>query len=324
MVGNRFRNWQNAVDIDYLSLYIKTWFAFLSTVQELHPEAINGTGDGSLISIYKDSVGIPLKFVDVMKPHIEKVYTLGSQVIYNDVPTSYYVNFFRTNSSYVLDNESLLSTYKTIDGERVYDKSFIKIEYKDKMNSISNPNLLITVKSSSEKFHLNLNCYHVCLNIELSSFIDNLNTQNNNRIFRTKDDCIDLIEKKLKEKFYLLIEQIGVLGIDEKEERKGYCNGLLATLINLLHQNFSNADLFVHLPFVGFPEDYDVDGNKKKIINWFISFNYQIRNLLFHSIIDPFNSEWLRLFKHAYLALKELVEYNIEKIEQQNISVEIE
>lgn len=318
MADNRFRNWQNSVDIDYLSLYIKTWFAFLSTVHELHPEAINGTGDGSVISIYKDNVGIPAKFVEAMVPHIHKVYKIGNDIIPLDVPKSYYVNYYNTNKSYILDKEYELTKYKIVNGQRVYFKSYIKIEYRDKLSAQTNPNLLITIKSDQPKFYENLLCYHVAVNIELSKFIDDLGVDGLNNIFKSKDDCIELIETFLRSSLHGIVNTLEIEE-DDKEERKGYCNGLLVPLIQLLRQNFSNDDLFTHIPLKGFPDTYDINPNKIKILNWFISFNYQIRNLLFHSLIDPFNPQWLKLFKHTYLALKELVEHNIEKIETKGL-----
>ncbi|WP_367210060.1 hypothetical protein [Sphingobacterium sp. R2] len=316
MAGNRFRNWQNSVDIDYLSLYIKTWFAFLSTVHELHPEAINGSGDGSAISIYKINVGIPEKFVDVMLHHIHKVYTIGNNIIPLDIPNSYYINYYNTNKGYILDKECQLSKFKMVNGQRVYYKSYIKVEYKDKLNGQTAPNLLITIKSDQPKFIENLIRHHLIVNIELSKFIDETGVDGINNIFKSKDECIELIEANLKNSLYEVVNELE-LEDDEKEERKGYCNGLLVPLVQLLRQYFSNDDLFMHLPVKGFPDNYDVNQNKIKVLNWFISFNYQLRNLLFHSLIDPFNPQWLKIFKHAYLALKELVEHNIEKIEIQ-------
>lgn len=245
MADSRFRNWQNSVDIDYLSLYIKTWFAFLSTVHELHPEAINGSGDGSVISIYKNNVGIPAKFVDVMIPHIHKVYTIGNNIIPIDVPQSYYVNYYNTNKGYTIDKEYQLAKYKMVDGQRVYFKSYIKIEYKDKLSGQTNPNLLITIKSDQPKFNENLARYHITVNIELSKFIDVVGTDGINNIFKSKDECIELIETFLKNELYNIVNELEIEE-DEKEERKGYCNGLLVPLIQVLRQNFSNDDLFTH------------------------------------------------------------------------------
>ncbi|AQW89712.1 hypothetical protein [Elizabethkingia anophelis] len=317
MITNRFRSWQNSVDIDYLSLYMKTWFAFLSTIHELHPEAINESGDRSVISVYKEHVGIPAKFVDVMLPHIHKVFAIGDSIIQQDIPNSYFVNFYNVNKTYLLDKECTLSKYKMVDSQRVYFKSFIKIEYKDKINGFSNPNLLFTIKSDQPKFLENLACHHLTLNIELSKFIDEIGSDGVTRIFKSKDECLILIENLLRNALHQKVNEIVGLEEDEREERKGYCNGLLIPLILVLRQEFTNDDIFNHLPLKGFPDSYNIESNKIKILNWFISFNYQIRNLLFHSLIDPFNPQWLKVFKHAYLSLKELVEHNIEKIETQ-------
>jgi hypothetical protein len=317
MADNRFRNWQNAVDIDYLSLYIKTWFAFLGTVQELHPDAINGNGDGSLMHVYKDSVSIPVKFNDVMIPHIEKLYTIGFEAIKRDIPHSFFINFYTVNKELDMLVENTLTTFKVVEGNRVYDRSTIRLEYRDILDTVSNPNVLITIKSTGRKFIENLETHHLCFNIPLSEFIDENDNDDIDRVFRSQNACMTLMERTIQGKLYECVDNLQNLDIETVEERKGYCNGLLIPLIGLLRQQFETEKLFISLPLKGFSEQYTVEGNQRKILHWFISFNYQVRNLLFHSLIDPFNPTWLKLFKHAYLALKELVEHNIEKIEEQ-------
>lgn len=44
---------------------------------------------------------------------------------------------------------------------------------------------------------------------------------------------------------------------------------------------------------------------------WFLNFVYFMRNALFHEIIDPLDSFWQDIFKHSYLALKEVLDGNI-------------
>lgn len=42
-----------------------------------------------------------------------------------------------------------------------------------------------------------------------------------------------------------------------------------------------------------------------------LNFVYFMRNALFHEIIDPLDSFWQDIFKHSYLALKEILDGNI-------------
>ena len=56
--------------------------------------------------------------------------------------------------------------------------------------------------------------------------------------------------------------------------------------------------------------------HKIVVVKWFVRFSYDLRNILFHHIIDPFDEDWLKLFRHTYLALKEMVNYNIETLNQ--------
>lgn len=47
----------------------------------------------------------------------------------------------------------------------------------------------------------------------------------------------------------------------------------------------------------------------KNGLDWFAEFVYQLRNALFHEIIDPLDEEWQLIYKNAYLLLKEIVDY---------------
>lgn len=47
----------------------------------------------------------------------------------------------------------------------------------------------------------------------------------------------------------------------------------------------------------------------KNGLDWFAEFVYQLRNALFHEIIDPLDEEWQLIYKNAYLLLKEVVDY---------------
>ena len=54
---------------------------------------------------------------------------------------------------------------------------------------------------------------------------------------------------------------------------------------------------------------------EKRSFLWFISYAYRLRNALFHEIIDPLNNEWQSIFKNAYMALKQIVDANILRLQ---------
>lgn len=314
-----FQSWKSSIDIDHLSLYIKTWFAFLSTVQKMYPDKITDSGDGSVMNAYKENLTIPMSFNEIMLPQIKRIHKIGYSVIERDVPKVFFSNFYNLNKEYSFLVENQLKKYKLENGNRVYFTSSLKIEYKDVVDGIGNPNLLFTIKSSDPRFHENLNCYHLCLNILLKELIDPQELEPQyvrKRRFLNRDTLIEYFIQKLTTSLYDQVLGIADLDIEDIEERKGYCNGLIVPLIQLFRQRFEMKELFSFLPLEDFPNNFKVENNQLKILNWFISFNYNIRNLLFHSIINPFDSDWLELFKSSYLALRELVEHNISRIDE--------
>lgn len=58
MMENKYPydNWKSITESDFVTLFIKTWFAFVSTLREMYPAEIpyyQATGDSRYISPYK-------------------------------------------------------------------------------------------------------------------------------------------------------------------------------------------------------------------------------------------------------------------------------
>lgn len=49
-----YKNWKAVTEADFVSLFIKTWFAYISTLRTMFPEAANRRGDGKYLNAYKD------------------------------------------------------------------------------------------------------------------------------------------------------------------------------------------------------------------------------------------------------------------------------
>ena len=100
------KQWQSSVSIDYLSLYIKTWFAFLATVQDLHPSHVNHSGDKAVINEYIENITIPRNMNDLVG-QFHKVYKSGYDLLKVKMPDSFFGQFYAINRSF-----SVVSSYR--------------------------------------------------------------------------------------------------------------------------------------------------------------------------------------------------------------------
>lgn len=302
------KQWQNSVNIDYLSLYIKTWFAFLATVQELHPNHVSHSGDKAVIGEYINNMTISNTMGDLSK-QFHKVYKDGYDLLKNKRPDSFFGQFYSINSNF-----NIVANYR--------GKHTIKIEYRSKINSLSgdNPNLLITLNSNVRKFKDNIREHYLSINIPLTNLINAKSPSTLDFIFLQNEECIRVIQDKLADE---IRQKITNSSTSKKQEKEGYCLGELTLLIQELrvtNVGLSN-DLFHSKVHKNYYDSEDYTNHEIKILRWFVMFNYHVRNLLFHSVIDPFDEHWLRLFKHAYLALKEIVEHNLSEIEKKPFQI---
>lgn len=48
-----YKNWKAVTEADFVSLFIKTWFAYISTLRIMFPEAYNRRGDKKYLDAYK-------------------------------------------------------------------------------------------------------------------------------------------------------------------------------------------------------------------------------------------------------------------------------
>jgi hypothetical protein len=295
------KNWQNSVNIDYLSLYIKTWFAFLATAQEMHPTSISPKGDGALIEAYIQNMVLPTN-MDSISIHLHKAYTMGFDILKSDHENSFYGNFFSTNSNFA-KMAKFGSSYT------------LKLNYKEKLGNNKNPNIYIVLNTTVLKFQQHINKHFLDLNIPLTDFINIKSNTSNDYIFLDTEETIKLISDRIDAEILNCIQQNN----RQNQEKIGYCRDKVQYLIHNLRANFVLNDLFTHNVNPNYYNDAQYLGHEKKLIEWFIKFNYHLRNLLFHSVINPFDEKSLKLFKQCYLVLREIVEHNIKQIENSGV-----
>lgn len=52
--NDSYKNWKAVTEADFVSLFIKTWFAYISTLRIMYPEAYNRRGDKKYLNRYKE------------------------------------------------------------------------------------------------------------------------------------------------------------------------------------------------------------------------------------------------------------------------------
>ena len=94
MLENKYPydNWKAITESDFVTLFIKTWFAFVSTLREMYPAEIpyyQATGDSRYISPYKrefpQNIAYRLNYADI-KYHLYEVYKHGMKIIADRYP----------------------------------------------------------------------------------------------------------------------------------------------------------------------------------------------------------------------------------------------
>lgn len=89
-----YKNWKAVTEADFVSLFIKTWFAYISTLRVMFPEAQNTRGDGKYLYAYNKfylQEGRK-KFIvdDTIMGHIEALYREGRKMIMENYPEYYF------------------------------------------------------------------------------------------------------------------------------------------------------------------------------------------------------------------------------------------
>lgn len=99
-----YKNWKTVTEADFVSLFIKTWFTYISTLRVMFPEAQNTRGDGKYLNAYNKfylQEGRK-KFIvdDTIMGHIEALYREGRKMIVENYPEYYFWDFYRANEDF--------------------------------------------------------------------------------------------------------------------------------------------------------------------------------------------------------------------------------
>ena len=312
----KYENWRAITESDYVTMFIKTWFAFVATLRELYPketlEEVIGKGDKVYLNPYLDD--FQNKFysynkLGVVKDNILKVYKLGR---YFTLKNSKYNRFF---------SEDFYALNKAYAWKQETDDYELSIKYS------GDTKICIHAKYLDKEFYVNGVPLIISVKVDISDLIssDNLSEAQITKFIDDESAFIEFVTKGIIDQASLsFIGQITNGDFNSKFDSKvlARLNSITLTInANLVQElalmkepNIVKEDvLFSQLPCVHFIYKVE-DGQIVPEIDtykWFLNFVYFMRNALFHEIIDPLDSFWQDIFKHSYLALKEILDGNI-------------
>ena len=322
----KYENWRAITESDYVTMFIKTWFAFVATLRELYPkdnlEDVIGKGDKVYLNPYLND--FQNKFyhynnLDVVKDNILKVYKLGRCFT---IENSKYNRFF---------SEDFYAVNKAYAWKQETDDYELSIKYS------GDTEICIHAKYLDKDFYIDGKPLIISVNVDISDLIssENLSETQISTFIDDESAFIEFVTKGITDRASLnFIDQITNGNYDSKFDSKVLARlnsitlminaSLVQELALMKEPNIIKEDvLFSQLPCVHFMYKVE-DGQTVPEIDaykWFLNFVYFMRNALFHEIIDPLDSFWQEIFKHSYLALKEILDGNINYfLEESNVN----
>jgi len=337
----KYTNWRVITESDYVTMFIKTWFAFVAVLRKLYPDISVFTEDGKprgdrpFTNKFKNET---LKIISAKIDSTEfakilsKIYVVSRHKVAKNLPQYFLETFYRINEEFYFEDTFINYTEEDdVEKKKIKDRTKINIKIEKRFNlSVS-----IQVNGIYNKSNYNEN---VNLNIKFKDIIDSIDLKNNAyvdelgylQIFygelynRIQQRIYLWMSKNLQNKYTEAVTGIifsKIVYCATKIREQIYCN------FNTLYQNSTipeNSYLILRQrPVALFSTEIvknSSDEQENKYINqkikediffWFIDFVVSLRNALFHEIIDPLDKEWQLIFKNSYLALKEILDFTI-------------
>lgn len=346
-----YNNWKTVTEADFVSMFIKTWFAYISTLREMFPEAYNRRGDKKYLNAYKDyykKEGYKNIIVDEnVMGSIEKLYRQGRKIIMTQYPEYYFWDFYRLNDdfNFIFKEISPDKTDGFIAGLKLVRNRGSSHSFK----ITGFIRLWGTVRSI--KYNDNVN-----INVDISDILKSIEVLIKENPSLTEQDyfsfvidtILDCVLQGLSSSFELLKLQktLSKSVMTKYEEALLKSNAIVRSVFSLnakdetyktldeMDLNRNTYEIIQQRPINYFEYHMDVplspdrelvaredrwykalhEQLKRHCIIWFLDFVYRLRNALFHEIIDPLDEEWQGIFKNAYLVLKEIVDVNIDEL----------
>lgn len=100
-----YEKWKAVTEADFVTLFIKTWFAFVSTLRELYADKAKpyyeASGDSPFMKIYKEEftdkfLFLCKRFSEVEAP-LRDTYKIGMEIISKKYPRFIVQDFYHVN-----------------------------------------------------------------------------------------------------------------------------------------------------------------------------------------------------------------------------------
>lgn len=323
--SNTYDHWKAITESDFVTLFIKTWFAFVATLRRMYPKDIpyyEAAGDYPYLRDYKSDFVEKFYFICIygnIEESLHHVYKHGLEMTYNKYPRFLVDDFYDINNSYI---DTYSESFKNPGG---YEGTFeLKVYHAEEGI------MKVSLRCSDKKF-----CEKIDSAPEIFSFDVNYKDIIDLIIQDIEKGTISVSESGFANKFYTDLfykaSLLAFLMLDEKKKsipEKGNARvyAVFASLQSFIFRTCEamkqaclnpeigeEHKLLTQKPVMEFLESYaslSTQGQQRAYL-WFISYAYRLRNALFHEIIDPLDEEWQYIFKNAYLVLKQIVDVNI-------------
>ncbi len=297
-MNDKYKNWLVSLDSDNFSMYIKTWFAFLASVHELvllkatpedREKLLQQKGDKPFLEAYRPELNnIQLK--DNVKQNIIDAFDCSKNTVRADYPEYYFQTYFKK-----------IVEYNVIKGENAH---FGSNQYVFDV-SVKKDAVHVGIRALNESLKKHLKQQFVQRNVEFKSFKIN--------------DFNDLVDAE--EQFYYAlkfsIRDILYNNISHKYASQAYqrvtplCDALLSHIAKRISEEKLHSNIFK----IWCDKNNPIESDMRE---WFFNFCYALRNVMFHRIIDPFDSRWSSIMKYCYQGLRELLLENIRLLNELN------
>ncbi len=312
----KYENWRAITESDYVTMFIKTWFAFVATLRDLYPkenlEDIIGKGDKLFLNPYLNDFDKCYSFYHNIQSIIDNVlcvYKSGREFVLKNKKYSRFFSedFYEINNSFTYrkNSDEYSCNIKKVEGY-VID---IQVVYLNKKYFVEGKPLVVNASVDFDDL-INRRLTDVECERYLkdeAAYINDFAEEMKKRV--SKNYISAFMSKDYKsifsKKIYSSLEALTSQEI----------NNVLVSAITPMQDYGSPKKemLYAQVPFPNFIYYVD-DGKPAAKVDtylWFLNFVYFLRNALFHEIIDPLDEFWQDMFKCAYLALKEVLDGNI-------------
>lgn len=319
----KYENWRAITESDYVTMFIKTWFAFIATLREMYPKEnlndIIGKGDTVFINPFLanfETHYLEYNDFEKVKDNILKVYSLGRKyVLENQKFNRFFVeDFYYLNKKFKYQKEA--DDYDC--SVRYAGDCILVIHVLFKNKNYYQEKKPLIIKSRVDFSDLIKRQFR---DNEIEKYLDDESVYLYQFVEWLKNRVVSsyiaaFIAGKYNEKFSK--KDFNVLNaLNTQEINRVLQSGITA----MLDDSTPKSELlYFQMPCANFK--YKLSDNQSVPIidtyKWFLKFIYFLRNALFHEIIDPLENFWQDMFKNAYLALKEILDGNIKFLQEQD------